>query len=342
MNNKVKLAIVGFGRIVELVHLPLIKCVDRLTIVGVYDITPQRIALAEKRGLPVFRELDELMASNADAVLIATPPSSHCALAEQAMEHGKHALVEKPVSLRTHEAVRLRETSIRTGTSITVFHNRRFDADYAAVRSCIGSGELGRLLFVERKHHMFGSGASFGVKSFDPEWRNKVEFGGGALLDWGVHLVDQLLRLELGEIRGVRGTVRHLAWNQGEVEDYVHAQLSLASGIELSMNINFASRATSPLWVVGGDQATLVVASEQEAWLRRQGAEAEPYPMLPATRSAALPLYRNFAEHIADGAELLVTIDQAIETMRVLDQIRNSHQKENEDANTVFLAPSGI
>jgi scyllo-inositol 2-dehydrogenase (NADP+) len=327
MSRKIRIGIIGFGRIVELLHLPLIKRVEALEISGIFDITPERLALAEKRKLPVYCRLDELLADDTDVVLIATPPSSHYEHTKQVLEAGKHVVVEKPVGLNAQEAAELRQTSQLTGKSITVFMNRRYDPDYAAVKACIASGELGAIQFVERRQHMFGSGASFAVKSFDPNWRNKPQLGGGALLDWGVHLIDQLLELQLGDIQSVTGHVRTLPWKQGEVEDYVHGQFDLTTGIQLLMDINFASHAASPLWIVGGEEGTLVVSSMKEASLHRKGELPAPYPMPSASRYSGLPIYQGLAAHLTDGKPLEITIDQVLITMQLLDQLRTYHQR---------------
>lgn len=342
MNDQiVRIGIVGFGRIVELVHLPLIRIVPELAITGIYDITPERLELAAKRKLPIFHTIDELLNSDADALLIATPPSSHYELASRAMASGKHVIVEKPVSLRADEALELQSIAARTGTSITVFHNRRYDADYAAVKHCLNSGILGNLQFIERRIHRMGSGASFAVKSFDPEWRNKPEYGGGALLDWGVHLIDQLLRLELGQVRDVHAHIRTLPWNQGRVDDYVHANLVLDNGVSFIVDINFASHAAEPQWIVGGEHATLIVQSEREAWIRQAGGKQDPYPINPPSRYAALPIYQNLAAHILHDEPLSITIEQAVETMKLLERIRGQ-QKETVHANSILIASSGV
>lgn len=327
MSRKIRISIIGFGRIVELLHLPLIKRVEELEIAGIFDITPERLELAEKRNLPVYHRLDELLADDADVVLIATPPSSHYIHTKQVLEAGKHVVVEKPVGLNAQEAAELRKTSEQTAKNITVFMNRRYDADYAAVKSCIASGQLGAIQFVERRHHMLGSGASFSVKSFDPNWRNKPELGGGALLDWGVHLIDQLLELQLGDIQSVTRHVRTLPWKQGKVEDYVHAQFDLKSGIQLAMDINFASHAPSPLWIVGGEEATLVVESVKEAWIHRKGELPAPYPIPSASRYTGLPIYQGLIAHLTDGKPLEIMMDQVIKTMQLLDQLRVCHQR---------------
>jgi len=324
MNDIIKLGIVGFGRIVELLHLPLLKQLPQIEISGIYDVTPQRAALAAKRGFTLFSNLEDLFNSSIDAVLIATPPNSHYEIAIQALQHGKHLLIEKPVTLTADEVIKLREVADSAGKSVTVFQNRRFDSDYLFVKKLIAEGSLGPILFVERRHDVFGSGASFGVKSFHQEWRNEKNYGGGALLDWGVHLIDQLLQLKLGKITEVRGTMKSLWSPQAEVDDYVHASISTDRNVRMSMEVNFASAAASPLWVIGGEQATVQVISDRQAKLYIPGKPPQEMTIETDSSNGPLQIYSAFCDAILHGGKLVVTLEEAIETMRILDRIRAS------------------
>ncbi|MFB9278155.1 Gfo/Idh/MocA family protein [Cohnella cellulosilytica] len=323
MSGQIRLGIVGFGRIVELVHLPALKRVPEIGIGGVYDLTPQRLELAAKRGLPVYPSLERLLDAPIDAVLIATPPSSHFPLAAQAMRQGKHVMLEKPVTRTAEEAEQLLAIARMTGRTVSVFHNRRFDPDYELVRRALAEDWLGQVLFVERRHQMFGSGASFGVKSFRPQWRNEGEFGGGALLDWGVHLLDQLLQLRLGRIERVLSAhTASLRWQQGDAEDLVHASFRLDNGIVLSCDVNFGSNAALPLWIVGGERATLQVGPEREALLLAKGQPARRFELPQANRGGPQRLYAAFAGCLLRGERPAVTLDEAAEAMRAIAAIR--------------------
>ncbi|MFD0697444.1 Gfo/Idh/MocA family protein [Paenibacillus sp. GCM10027628] len=330
MKDKVKLGIVGFGRIVELVHVPLLKKIPEIEVAGVYDITPQRLELASKRGFTVFEQLNDLLSSSVDAVLIATPPNSHFFIAAEALRCGKHVFVEKPVTLNTHEALVLQALAEDVNRTITVFHNRRFDGDFLLVKQVMEEGVLGSVLFVNRCIHRFGSGAAFGVKSFHSEWRNEAQYGGGALLDWGIHLIDQLLELRIGECASINSRMHRLPWNQGEVEDYVHASLSLENGIMLSMEINFASNAPIPIWVVGGDKATLHIVSDKEAYLIEKGKIVRHITSDMFPKAGAERIYSSFAGYILRREALEVTLEQAILAMQMLDAIRESARTRKE------------
>ncbi|MDF2937798.1 MAG: oxidoreductase [Paenibacillaceae bacterium] len=323
MKDKLSIGIVGFGRIVELIHLQLIRENPALEVGGVYDITPQRAQLAAKRGLTVYGNLEELLDSPVDAVLIATPHNSHFPIASQALRAGKHVIVEKPVGLNADEAVKLKQIAEQENRVITVFHNRRFDSDFLLVKQLIQEGCLGQVMFVDRRHHTFGSGAFFGVKSFYPAWREEKGYGGGTLLDWGVHMADQLLQLGLGPCRHVRA-VTNAFWNpHSEVEEYLQAQITLGEHVQFSMEINFASGAQLPLWVVGGREATLQVTSDREAVLYQGGKRTKEFTMSPS-RMGSLLIYDSFVDAIRHAGSPAVTIEETIETMQLLDRIRAS------------------
>ncbi|RKP54421.1 gfo/Idh/MocA family oxidoreductase [Cohnella endophytica] len=321
MKKTVKLGVVGFGRIVELVHLPILKKIHQIEVHGIFDITPQRLELAAKRGFQTYAHLDELLDSSVDAVLIATPPHSHFEVASAALRKGKHVIVEKPVTESLNEAVQLLELSQMEKKAVTVFQNRRFDSDYLFVKQMLAEERLGRILFVERRHHMFGSGASFGVKSFYPDWRNEARFGGGALLDWGVHLVDQLLRLQLGEIESVEARKHVLRWGQGDVDDYVYASMRLDNGILMSMEINFGSNAEVPIWIIGGEKATLQINNTKEAYLLEKGKPRQMLTISDSKEESADRIYSSFAGFLLREEELVVSLDQAIESMDLIDKI---------------------
>ncbi|CAM3611906.1 Gfo/Idh/MocA family protein [Marinicrinis lubricantis] len=327
MSHSIKLGIVGFGRIVELIHLPLIKQVPEMEVSVVYDITEQRRDLAAKRGFHTTDKLETLLESDVDVVLVSTPPNSHYEIAKKALVFGKHVVIEKPVTVQYSEAIDLQQTSEQVGKSVTVFHNRRFDPDFKLIRQLIEDGTLGNLLFVERRHHMFGSGGSFGVKSFHPGWRNTRQYGGGALYDWGIHLIDQLLQLKAGVVQDIYSFIHCYEWTQNQVDDYVRANLVMDNHVVLSMEVNFASHGAAPMWVVGGDQRTAVVVSPQEALLLEKGKPDQKLHLDQASRSSALIIYQSLAEHVMHGGPLAVTLEEAVENMRVVDAIMMNNRQ---------------
>ena len=320
--EKVKIAIAGFGRIVELVHVPLIHGLEEFEIVGVYDITPNRREMAAKRRFHVFASYEDLLKSDCQLVLVATPPNSHCSLASQALESGKHVLIEKPVTLNVAEASRLKELSRERGRFVSVFQNRRYSPDYKLIKKMLADKALGNVSFIERRHHVFGAPVWFGVKSFDPYWRVKPEMGGGALMDWGVHLLDQFVDLRLGELDEIRSHAAKLPGAEGSTEDYVHVFLKLKSGLLYTIDINFRSDAAEPLWIVGGEKQTLVVTSEKEAVLMEKGKTVQELEMEKASRKDGQEIYKGCSSCIHAEGPLAVGLDDAIDVLTIIERIR--------------------
>ncbi|UJF31872.1 Gfo/Idh/MocA family protein [Paenibacillus hexagrammi] len=328
--SPMRLGMIGFGRIVELIHLPVVKRLKGIEVAGVYDITPERLRLAERRGFHTYTDLDELLSTPLDAVLVATPHQSHYSIAALALRAGKHVILEKPVTLTSEEAIQLKQLAQSSGKVITVFHNRRYDSDFELVKQVIAGGELGPLLSVSRRHHSFGSGAPFGVKSFYPNWRNEAYYGGGALLDWGVHLIDQLLQLQAGKFRRITATLQNMRWLQGDVEDYVQATICTDQDIMVSLDINFGSYANTPMWVVGGEAGTLEVISDREATIYLKDSKPRTIELKPSLLDGPCTIYASFLAHLQEGKPLAITIDEAVETMRVVDAIRQSAAQRKE------------
>ncbi|WP_164931523.1 Gfo/Idh/MocA family protein [Longirhabdus pacifica] len=329
MEKTLKLGIIGFGRIVELIHIPILqKLKSQMEIVGVYDVTESRLKLAEKRGYAIFSDLHAFFQLEMDAVVIATPPNSHFDIAMQAIERKKHVLIEKPVTCTYQEAFTLQTVADKHGVGVTVFHNHRFDPDFLFVQETIAKGTLGSLTFLQRNHHSNQTGSNFGVKSFDPSWRVQKAYGGGALLDWGVHLVDQLLHLQLGEIAYIDGKAISLPLAEGEVDDFVYVYLHMKNHMMASLNINFRTQLPQPAWMVGGTEGTMQIDG-QTATIKTIDGEIETFSIAKPSRLSAKHIYESFLNFMIKGTPLHVPLSDAVEGMRILEHI----QIQNEQAN---------
>jgi scyllo-inositol 2-dehydrogenase (NADP+) len=149
------------------------------------------------RALPAFELV--LIAGSADSaaaiaspgidlVVVATPNSSHYPLAAAALEAGKHVVVDKPFALSLGEADDLMAMAKALGRVLTVFHNRRWDGDFLALRRLVASGRLGAIAHFEAHWDRFRPIPKAG-------WREESAPGSGLLWDLGPHLIDQALVL---------------------------------------------------------------------------------------------------------------------------------------------------
>ncbi len=227
MNNKKRLAIVGYGG-QGAWHANHAMKSDVVTLAGIYDINEKRNEAARQAGIHVYSTLPELLVDeNVDIVLCATPNDVHRAIVIAALYAKKHVICEKPVALSVEDFDAMVDAAKENGKLLTVHQNRRWDVDYLAIKSLIDSGEIGETINIESRIH--------GSRGIPSDWRCKKEFGGGMILDWGVHLIDQMLQLIPEKITGVFCDVNNITTN--EVDDGFNLKLFFESGKRATIEV---------------------------------------------------------------------------------------------------------
>ncbi len=96
----------------------------------------------------VTKDYRQMLASDVDAVVIATPVLTHHLLAMKALEAGKHILIEKPLAAKVIEAVEIAETADRLGLIAMVGHTFQYNPAVNAMRDIVASGDLGRIYYI--------------------------------------------------------------------------------------------------------------------------------------------------------------------------------------------------
>jgi predicted dehydrogenase len=125
---------------------------DIICLAAVADARPERRQSAERRhpGVKTYADADALIgSSDVDAVVIATPLATHTPLAEAAIEHGKHVLVEKPLAASRKDAEFLAELAEKRGVCLMVDHTFVYTGAVRKIRSLIDAGDLGQLLYLD-------------------------------------------------------------------------------------------------------------------------------------------------------------------------------------------------
>jgi predicted dehydrogenase len=182
----VRIGLAGYGRGGRFFHAPLIGRAPECTLAGVLTRSPQRRAeLADDfPGLPAAGGLAELAAAaGIDAVVISTPLDTHEALVREAIALGLPAVCDKPFTADAASALTLVYEAERSGVPLTVYQNRRWDADFRTVRVLVESGALGEVTAFESRMEQYPPPGGFSVT------------GGGVLRDFGSHVADQALQL---------------------------------------------------------------------------------------------------------------------------------------------------
>ncbi len=209
-------ALLGYGFAGKTIHAPLLRSVAGLDLVQVMSGNAARVH-ADLPGIAVTSSADEVFGNPAvDLVVIATPNVTHCDLARRALMAGKRVVVDKPFTVTSEEARELMALAEERGLFLSVFHSRRFDADYLTVRSLLERGELGELVHFESHYDRYRP-------VVQNRWREQAGPGSGIWYDLGSHLVDQVLHL-FGPPESMYGDLA-VQRDGGAAVDYFHVLL---------------------------------------------------------------------------------------------------------------------
>ncbi|CAD7377538.1 oxidoreductase [Xanthomonas arboricola] len=216
MPKPFNLAVVGYGYVGRTFHAPLIAGTPGLALHSVVSSKPQQVQ-ADFPDVTVLADLETALADPAlDAVVLATPNQTHAPFALQALAAGKHVLVDKPFALDAAQAREVVAAAAAAGRIVSVFQNRRWDADFLTVRRLIDEGQLGEV--VEFHSHF---------DRFRPQvrdrWRESDIPGAGLWYDLGPHLLDQALQL-FGTPQAIGADLQRQR-NQARSDDYFHVTL---------------------------------------------------------------------------------------------------------------------
>jgi predicted dehydrogenase len=225
--DTVRIGLIGLGNIGAF-HAGYLRAGEIVggELTAVCDGVPSR--LAEWSHLPTFERSEELIRSGlVDAVLVATPSFTHAPIAIDALEHGLHVLVEKPLALQVADGQRMVAAARQADRLLAVMHNQRTLPAHRKVKQLIDAGELGaiqRLLWVITD--WFRPEAYYASGGWRATWKGE---GGGVLMNQAPHQLD-LLQWLLGLPSSVRAFCGLGKYHAIEVEDEVTAYLAYPNG----------------------------------------------------------------------------------------------------------------
>ena len=175
--------IIGAGgiahRMAEAIHMTENA---ELTAVASRSLSKAEIFGKQHHAARVYGSYEELYRDREiDAVYIATVHNTHAACAMEAMEYGKHVLIEKPMTVNLSEALAIQETALRQGVFCMEAMWIRFLPNFLTLQEWIAAGKLGQIQSVT---------ADFSAKIPVDDPKNRLsnpDTAGGALLDLGVY-----------------------------------------------------------------------------------------------------------------------------------------------------------
>jgi scyllo-inositol 2-dehydrogenase (NADP+) len=331
--------LIGYGLGGSTFHAPIIDAVPGLRLARIAS----RSAKPETRDRYPGVQLDETPQAMLEdpgiaLVVVCTPNASHYALAKAALMAGKHVVVDKPFVLSSLEGEELVALARRQGVQLSVYQNRRWDGDFLTLRRTLDTGELGAI-------HTYRAHFDRYAPQVKARWKEEAQPGAGVLWDLGSHLIDQAVTL-FGMPRAVTA---HLAVQRdgAQVEDAF--ELVLDHGATRSMlHASALVRAPGPRYEVHGTQGSFVkygIDSQEEALKQgRRPGEAGWGQDVPADWAtittadgsrrtvATIPgsydaFYRGMYRALAEGAQVPVPAEDAVNVIRVVELALRSHRE---------------
>lgn len=279
--SNLRAAVIGYGLAGEVFHAPLLAATPGVDVAAIVSANPERAARARAAhpGAEVVASAEDVWAraDTLDLVVVAAPNAAHVPLARAAIDHGLAVVVDKPLAIDAAAARGLVDHAERAGTLLTVFHNRRWDADQRTLRRLLAEGRLGEPLRYEARFERWRPRPA-------DAWRRSADpsTGGGELLDLGSHLVDQAAQ-QFGPVATVAA---ELSASEPDVpEDTIFLSLLHRGGMRSHLWASSRCPAPGTRLRVLGSEAAFVVDHEdrQEAELKagRRPGGTEPWGAVP-------------------------------------------------------------
>ncbi|HOK80153.1 MAG TPA: Gfo/Idh/MocA family oxidoreductase [bacterium] len=299
-------------------HATWINSTSGMKTVAVCDTNPERVNAA-RQELPdllgYFTNPEEMLKmKEIDLVVGIVPHNVHFEVAMKSFAYGKHVILEKPFCISVEEANKMIETARKNKLMLSVFHNRRWDGDYIAIKNLVNNGLIGDIFHIE----------CFIGNYAHPRywWRSDKKISGGVMHDWGAHFIDWILNLVPSKITGISGDFQKRVWFSVSNEDHGQALIKFENGVTADFMISSITAINKPKWKIFGTKGAIEVNWDTPDRINvvsfvsgvRQEGIVKIIPSYGHTE-----YYRNIADHLLMEEELIVKPEQSRRVIGVIE-----------------------
>lgn len=344
--EKIKTGLAAYGMSGQVFHAPFLHANPNFKLSAIVERSKE---LSKERypEAKIVRDFKDLINDNEiELIVINTPDSTHYTYARMALEAGKHIIVEKPFTTTTKEGKELIELAEERGLMLSVYQNRRWDADFLTVQKVLDRKLLGRLVEFEST---FARYRNF----IKPDtWKESGEWGGGLTYNLGSHLIDQAIRL-FGKPKAVYADIDTLR-DGGKVDDYFVIRLinpHLNPRLKITLKASYLMREPEPRFMLHGTLGSFVkygVDKQEEAlingetpdsphwgeeseeeWgtLRTENDGIEVVGKCPGIAGNYGAFYDNIYEHLRLQKHLLTGARDVLLVIRIIEAAFKSKQQ---------------
>lgn len=334
-------ALASYGMSGTVFHGPLLSAHRGFTVSAILE-RHRSDSSGKHPGARLVRNFSDILSDpGIELVVINTPDYLHFEMAVEALESGKHIVVEKPFTMKAEEADRIMELAESRGLMVSVFQNRRWDGDYLTVKKIISEGQLGRLVSFESHFDRFRN-------YIQESWKEDRTLGAGTLYNLGSHMIDQALQL-FGMPGYIFADVR--AQRAGSSIDDSFDIFMHYDDVKCLVRGSYLVKEQGPRYILHGTRGSFVKTGidPQEEALKsgavpgtRSWGEEHPvdygtlntltdgmdfYSRIPSVPGNYLAYYDNIHAHLRKGASLEVKPDQARDVIRIIEAAYESAEK---------------
>lgn len=340
--KKTKIAVIGYGGMGGW-HCDTIGRIEELELAGIYDILEERRAAAEEKGIHAYESLEALLADESvELVTVAIPNQLHKDMCIQAMDAGKNVVCEKPVTLSHQDLQAMIDASVRNNVLFTVHQNRRWDEDYLTMKEIYDKNMLGKVFRIESRVH--------GSRGIPGDWRNQKECGGGMVLDWGVHLLDQIMQMISKKVVSIYADLSYVT--NENCDDGFTVTIKFEDDLVVIVEVGTSNFINLPRWYMLGENGSAIIKDWSidgkivmvSDWEKRDAVPVvtaagltktmaprteetiKEYP-LPVQKSDIRDFYRNVIKAIAGEEAQLIRHDELMRVMKLMEAVFESGEK---------------
>ncbi len=258
MVNPIKTALLAYGMSGRVFHAPFLSDNKNFDFYAVLERTKNE-AQKDYPNIITYNNIESLLADTyIELVIINTPNNTHYDFTIQALNAGKHILVEKPFATTNAQAQHIFALADSRNLKVMAYQNRRFDSDFLALKKVLESGKLGKITEAHFRFDRFRN--TIGAKEF----KETAIPGSGIFYDLGAHLLDQAIAL-FGTPQSFTKTYGRFR-EQSEVDDFAQAQLKYSDGKTIFITTNMLVLKPQAAYTIYGTNGifTKMRADEQE------------------------------------------------------------------------------
>jgi scyllo-inositol 2-dehydrogenase (NADP+) len=341
--NVISVGIASYGMSGSVFHAPLLAAHPGFTLKKMLERSAEK-SKARYPQVEVVRDYGDLLQDEEiRLVVVNTPNALHYEMARQALEAGKHVVLEKPFTVTAAEGEELTQLAKEQNLILSAFQNRRWDGDFRTVQQVVESGWLGELVEFEGHYDRFRNYIEANT------WKEETGPGSGILYNLGSHMIDQALVL-FGLPQAVTADIRTQRPG-GQVEDAYDLLLEYGK-LKVVLKSSYLVREPGPRYTLHGTEGSFIKhgLDPQEDALKAGGTFTDPgwgrepekdwgllntqldglhlrgtVETLPGTYQA---FYQNIYDAIQGRAGLAVTAEQATNVIRIIEAAMQSNEEK--------------